>query len=68
MSAQQRLWTAADGAVCVLVTRDTAPRFEIAVVRGGTVLRREAFYSEAPARMVADGWFSAVEAMEQHAS
>jgi hypothetical protein len=54
----QRLWTTADGTICLLVERDDAPRFEICVVRGEEVLRQNRLYARGSAHMLAETWRS----------
>ena len=52
----ERLWSMPDGTVCLLVERETAPRFEICVVRGEEVLRQNRLFARGSARMLADTW------------
>jgi hypothetical protein len=54
----ERLWTMADGTVCLLVERQDAPRFEICVVRDETVLRQNRLYARGSAQMLAETWRS----------
>jgi hypothetical protein len=54
----ERLWSIADGTICLLVERDDAPRFEICVVRGEIVLRQNRLYARGSAQMLAETWRS----------
>ena len=54
----ERLWSMADGTVCLLVEREDAPRFEICVVRGEEVLRQNRLYARGSAQMLAETWRS----------
>jgi hypothetical protein len=55
----ERLWSSGDGAICLLVEREEAPRFEICLMRGEDILREHRLYARAAAEMVADTWRSA---------
>ena len=52
----ERLWTAADGTTCMLVTCDAPPRYSVTLVRDEQVLRERRLYGRASAQMVAEGW------------
>jgi hypothetical protein len=52
----ERLWTAADGTTCMLVTCDAPPRYSVTLVRDEQVLRERRLYERASAQMVAEGW------------
>jgi hypothetical protein len=52
----ERLWCCADGTVCLLIERETAPRFEVCVVRGEKLLRQDRLYASASARTLAETW------------
>ena len=52
----ERLWTAADGTVCLLSTSVEPPMYAIAMVRGAQVLRERRLYARATAQMVAQSW------------
>ena len=52
----ERLWTLHDGTLCLLVERETAPRYEICVVRGDDVLRQNRLYARGSAQMLAETW------------
>jgi hypothetical protein len=52
----ERLWASRDGAICLLVERPEAPRYEICLMRGDDVLREHRLYARAAAEMVADTW------------
>lgn len=52
----ERLWTAADGTVCILSTCDTPPLYSVTLVRNAQVLRERRLYGRASAQMVAQGW------------
>jgi hypothetical protein len=52
----QRLWTAADGTVCLLATSAEPPTYSISMVRGAQVLRERRLYGLATAHMVAQSW------------
>jgi|GEM_PF-6441921 len=54
----EQLWSMADGAVCLLVERDEAPRFEICVVRDEYVVRQNRLYARGSALMLAETWRS----------
>jgi hypothetical protein len=55
----ERLWASRDGAICLLVERQEAPRYEICLMRGQDVVREHRLYARAAAEMVADTWRSA---------
>jgi hypothetical protein len=52
----ERLWTAADGTTCMLVTGDLPPRYAVTLMRDEQVLRERRLYGRASAQMVAEGW------------
>lgn len=52
----ERLWACADGTICLLIERETAPRYEICILRGEEVLRQDRLYANASARMLAETW------------
>jgi hypothetical protein len=52
----ERLWTAADGTVCILSTCDTPPLYSVSLVRDAQVLRERRLYGRASAQMLAQGW------------
>ena len=52
----ERLWTAADGTTCMLVTCDAPPRYSVTLIRDEQVLRERRLYGRASAQMVAEGW------------
>jgi hypothetical protein len=52
----EQLWSMNDGAVCLLVERDDAPRFEICVVRDEHVVRQNRLYARGSALMLAETW------------
>lgn len=54
----ERVWSLDDGAICLLVERDDAPRFEICVVRGDEVVRQNRLYARGSALMLAETWRS----------
>jgi len=54
----ERVWSLDDGAICLLVERDDAPRFEICVVRGEEVVRQNRLYARGSALMLAETWRS----------
>ena len=55
----ERLWSSGDGATCLLVEREEAPRYEICLMRGGDILGEHRLYARAAAEMVAETWRSA---------
>jgi hypothetical protein len=55
----ERLWSSGDGAICLLMEREEAPRYEICLMRGEDILREHRLYARAAAEMVADTWRSA---------
>jgi hypothetical protein len=52
----ERLWSTADGTVCLLAVHDTPPNYSITIVRGQEVLRERRVYGRAAAQMLAQGW------------
>ena len=52
----ERLWTAADGTTCMLVTSEMPPRYSVTLVRDERVVRERRLYGRASAQMVAEGW------------
>lgn len=52
----ERLWTAADGTICMLVTGDAPPRYSVTLVRDERIVRERRLYGRASAQMVAEGW------------
>ena len=52
----ERLWSTHDGTICLLVERESAPRYEICVVRGEEVLRQNRLYARGSAQMLAETW------------
>ena len=52
----ERLWTAADGTVCILATCDTPPFYLVSLVRNTEVLRERRLYGLASAQMLAQSW------------
>lgn len=52
----ERLWTAADGTMCILITCKTAPMYAVTLVRDAVVVRERRLYGRASAEMVAAGW------------
>jgi hypothetical protein len=52
----ERLWTAADGTVCILATCDTPPIYSVTLVRDAQVLRERRLYGLASAQMLAQSW------------
>ncbi len=68
MTRELQLWTARDGAVCRLISREREPRFEVRVEQDRAVIRQQAFHSEACARLVADAWRAAAAAILASAS
>jgi hypothetical protein len=52
----ERLWSLPDGTICLLVERESAPRYDICVVRGEEVLRQNRLYARGSAQMLADAW------------
>jgi hypothetical protein len=49
----ERLWSSGDGAICLLVERAEAPRYEICLMRRG---HSRASPARGDAEMVADAW------------
>jgi len=64
----ERLWTIADGTICLLVEREDAPRFEICVVRGEDVLRQNRLYARGSAQMLAETWRSNLSSSQRQPS
>jgi hypothetical protein len=60
----ERLWTAADGTVCILATCDTPPLYLVSLIRDARVVRERRLYGRASAQMLAQGWREAAPAME----
>ncbi len=58
----ERLWTAADGTVCILSTCQEPPMYSVSLVRGARVIRELRFYGRATAQMFAQGWSEASDA------
>jgi hypothetical protein len=56
------LWVQPDGTICRLSELDEAPRFELVLVRSGSILRCRRLYSPAAAQVLAHSW------MEESAS
>jgi len=54
----ERLWSMPDGTICLIIERETAPRYEICVVRGDEVLRQNRLYARGSAQMLAETWRS----------
>jgi hypothetical protein len=52
----ERLWTGADGAICLLSTCEEPPMYVVSLVRGTEVLRECRLYGRATAEMLAEGW------------
>jgi hypothetical protein len=52
----ERLWAMSDGTICLLVERADAPRFEVCVARGETVLRQNRLFARGSALMLAETW------------
>ena len=52
----ERLWTAADGTTCLLVTSEKAPMYSVSLVRNDVVLRERRLYGRSSAEVVAQGW------------
>jgi hypothetical protein len=52
----ERLWAMEDGAVCLLIERDDAPRFEISVVRDEHIVRQNRLFARGSALMLAETW------------
>jgi hypothetical protein len=52
----ERLWTASDGTMCMLVTGDAPPRYSVTLVRDERIVRERRLYGRASAQMVAEGW------------
>jgi hypothetical protein len=53
----ERLWTAPDGTVCILITSHEPPYYAIALVRDEQIVRERRLYGLASAHMIARGWF-----------
>jgi hypothetical protein len=54
----EQIWSMSDGTVCLLVERESAPQFEVCVVRGVEVLRQNRLYARGSAQMLAETWRS----------
>jgi len=52
----ERLWTAADGTVCILATCDAPPFYLVSLIRNTEVLRERRLYGLASAQMLAQSW------------
>jgi hypothetical protein len=52
----ERMWTAADGTTCLLVTSETPPMYSVTLVRNEVVLRERRLYGRSSAEVVAQGW------------
>lgn len=52
----ERLWTAADGTTCLLVTSEKPPMYSVSLVRDDVVLRERRLYGRSSAEVVAQGW------------
>jgi hypothetical protein len=52
----ERLWTAEDGTMCLLVTSNTAPMYTITLVRNEKVLQERRLYGRSSAQMIAQSW------------
>ena len=52
----ERLWTAADGTTCLLVTSETPPMYSVTLVRNEVVLRERRLFGRSSAEVVAEGW------------
>jgi hypothetical protein len=57
----ERLWTAEDGTMCMLVTSEAPPCYSVTLVRDERVVRERRLYGRASARMVAEGWSNTPE-------
>jgi hypothetical protein len=55
----ERLWTASDGTICMIVTCDVPPCYSVTLVRDERVVRERRLYGRASAQMVAQGWSEA---------
>ena len=58
--AVERLWTAADGTVCLLSTSGEPPMYAVSMVRGALIVRERRLYARATAQMVAQSWADSV--------
>ena len=56
------LWSFRDGTTCLLVERESAPRYDICVVRGEDTLRQDRLYAHGSALMLAETWRQTVAA------
>ncbi len=54
LDATERLWSMADGTMCVLTACEAPPRYAVSLVRNGQVLRQKRVYGEAAARVLAE--------------
>ena len=52
----ERLWTAADGTVCILATCDAPPLYSVYLIRDAQVVRERRLYGRASAQMLAQSW------------
>jgi hypothetical protein len=52
----ERLWTADDGTMCLLVTSEKAPMYTITLVRNHKVLQERRLYGRSSAQMIAQSW------------
>lgn len=50
------MWAFGDGTECLLIEREQAPRYEICVRRGDSVLLQHRLFARTTAQMVADTW------------
>jgi hypothetical protein len=60
----ERLWTAADGTVCILATCDAPPLYLISLIRDAQIVRERRLYGRASAQMLAQGWRETAPAMD----
>lgn len=58
----ERLWTAADGTICILATGETPPLYSVCLVRNARVVRERRLYGRASAQVVAQAWRQTVNA------
>ena len=54
----ERIWSMSDGTICLLIERESDPRFDVCVVRGEEVLRQSRLYARGSAQMLAETWRS----------
>ena len=52
----ERLWTSADGTVCLLATCAVPPLYAVTLVRNEKIVRECRLYGDASARIVAQSW------------